>query len=94
MALHYRRFSGQAICPAPLPSVPHDYPQQLRTLRRRLRLTQEGLARRIGAAGRAVIYQWESTKRTPLPVLWQNVLRLERGAPRSARLRSTESSPA
>jgi DNA-binding XRE family transcriptional regulator len=86
MALHYRRFSGQAICPAPLPTVPHDYPHQLRTLRRRLRLTQEGLARRIGAAGKAVIYQWESKKRTPSPVLWQNVLRLERDAPRSARL--------
>jgi DNA-binding transcriptional regulator YiaG len=93
---HYRRFSGQAICPAPLPTVPHDYPQQLRALRRRLRLTQDGLARRIGAAGKAVIYQWESRKRTPSPVLWQHVLRLERGAPRPAKLGSTDapSSPA
>jgi DNA-binding transcriptional regulator YiaG len=80
MASHYRRFSGQAICPAPLPTLPHDYAQQLRALRRRLRLTQDGLARRIGAAGKAVIYQWESRKRRPSPVLWQNVLRLERGA--------------
>ena len=77
MATHYRRFSGQKICPAPLPTVPNDYPQQLRALRRRLRLTQDGLARRIGAAGKAVIYQWESRKRTPSPVLWQQVLRLQ-----------------
>ena len=77
MATHYRRFSGQKICPAPLPTVPNDYHQQLRALRRRLRLTQDGLARRIGAAGKAVIYQWESRKRTPSPVLWQQVLRLQ-----------------
>jgi DNA-binding transcriptional regulator YiaG len=77
IATHYRRFSGQAVCRAPLPSVPNDYDQQLRALRRRLRLTQDGLARRIGAAGKAVIYQWESRRRTPSPVLWQQVLRLQ-----------------
>jgi addiction module HigA family antidote len=77
MATHYRRFSGQSACPAPLPTVPHDYDQQLRGLRRRLRLTQDGSARRIGAAGKAVIYQWESRKRTPSPVLWQQVMRLQ-----------------
>ena len=77
MATHYRRFSGQAICPAPLPTVPDDYDQHLRALRRRLRLTQDGLARRIGVAGKAVIYQWESRKRTPSPVLWQQVMRLQ-----------------
>jgi DNA-binding XRE family transcriptional regulator len=79
MASHYRRFSGQAICPAPLPAVPRDYPQHLLRLRRQLQLTQTGLARRIGAAGKAVIYQWESRKRTPSPVLWQRVLQLEPG---------------
>jgi DNA-binding transcriptional regulator YiaG len=79
MTSHYRRFSGQAICPAPLPTVPRDYPQHLRALRRQLRLTQSELARRIGAAGKAVIYQWESRKRTPSPVLWQRVLQLEHG---------------
>ena len=77
MATHYRRFSGQALCPAPIVTVPNDYDQQLRALRRRLRLTQDGLARRIGAAGKAVIYQWESRKRTPSPVLWQQVMRLQ-----------------
>jgi DNA-binding XRE family transcriptional regulator len=77
MATHYHRFSGQAICPTPLAPVPNDYPQQLRALRHRLRLTQDGLARRIGAAGKAVIYQWESRKRTPSPVLWQQVMRVQ-----------------
>jgi len=73
MATHYRRFSGQKACPAPLPTVPPDYDQQLRDLRRRLRLTQVDMVQRIGAAGKAVVYQWESRKRTPSPVLWQRV---------------------
>lgn len=73
---HYQCFSGQAICPAPLPSVPVDYDRRLRALRRRMGLTQDGLAKRLGAAGKAVVYQWEARKRTPSPVLWQRVLRL------------------
>jgi len=70
MATHYRRFGGQKPCPAPLPTVPPDYDQQLRALRRRLLLTQDALARRIGAAGKAVVYQWgveeENTVAGPL----------------------------
>jgi len=76
-AIGNSRPNSHKICPAPLPTVPNDYPQQLRALGRRLRLTQAGLARRIGAAGKAVIYQWESRKRTPSPVLWQQVMRLQ-----------------
>jgi hypothetical protein len=34
------------------------------------------LAEKIGAAGKAVVYQWESRKRKPSPVLWQRVERL------------------
>ena len=83
MVTHYRRFGGQQACPAPLPTVPPDYDQQLRALRRRLRLTQDALARRIGAAGKAVVYQWESRNRTPSPVLWQQVLRLQRDGART-----------
>jgi DNA-binding transcriptional regulator YiaG len=83
IATHYRRFGGQKECPAPLPTVPPDYDKQLQALRRRLRLTQTSLARRIGAAGKAVVYQWESRKRTPSPVLWQQVLRLQRDGPRT-----------
>lgn len=68
MATSYRRFTGQPKCAPPLLIVPDDYHQQLTTLRRRLRLTQAGLALRIGAAGKAVVYQWEARKGTPSPV--------------------------
>ena len=82
IARHYRCFSGQEICPAPLPTVPHDYDKRLRDVRRRRGLTQGALARRIGAASKAVVYQWESRKRRPSPVLWQRVLELEGQPPR------------
>ena len=77
MRRDYRRYGGQSPAVAPLPSVPDDYDMHLKRLRRRLRLTQHDLARRIGAAGKAVIYQWESRTRTPSPVLWRQVLRLQ-----------------
>jgi len=80
---HYRRFGGQKKCSAPLPTVPPHYDQQLLAVRRRLGLSQAGLAKHIGAAGKAVIYQWESRKRTPSPVLWQRVLLLGRYDARS-----------
>ena len=72
IATHYRRFAGQEACRAPLVTVPDDFPEQLICLRRRLRLTQDALARRIGAAGKAVVYQWESGRRTPSPVFWEH----------------------
>jgi DNA-binding transcriptional regulator YiaG len=77
IARHYRCFIGQQTCPAPLPIVPDDYDKRLRDVRRRRGLTQDALARRIGAASKAVVYQWESRKRTPSPVLWRRVLELE-----------------
>jgi DNA-binding transcriptional regulator YiaG len=79
IATHYRRFCGQEACPSPLLAVPDDYHEQLTRLRRRLRLTQDALARRIGAAGKAVVYQLESRKRTPSPVFWGRILRLDTG---------------
>ena len=75
---HYRRFAGQCACPPPLPMVPSDYAEQLKRLRRRLRLTQEALAQRIGAAGKAVVYQWEPRKRSPSPIFWQRIQVLSR----------------
>jgi DNA-binding XRE family transcriptional regulator len=81
LSTHYRCFSGQAICPLPLPVVPTDYDKNLRVLRQQLRLTQGALARRIGAAGKAVVYQWESRKRTPSPVLCRRIMELERRHP-------------
>ena len=88
MTTHYRRFGGQLRCPSPLPTIPNNYDRKLRALRRRLRLTQGGLARCIGAAGKAVIYQWESRKRTPSPVLWQRVMELERRGRRATHERA------
>ena len=71
----YGRRHVPAICTA-LSKVPDDYPDRLIGLRHRLGLTQAALAQRIGAAGKAVIYQWESRKRTPSPVFWENIQRL------------------
>jgi hypothetical protein len=38
-----------------------------------MRLRQRDLARRIGAANKAVVYQWESRQRRPSPVFWKRV---------------------
>ena len=73
MRKDYRRFRGQSPAMAPLPLVPDDFDARLKRLRRRLRLTQHDLARRLGAANKAVVYQWESRQRTPSPVFWQRV---------------------
>ncbi len=93
METHYRLFAGQQFCPAPLPSVPADFNERLRRLRRRLGFSQHVLARRIGAAGKAVVYQWESRKRVPSPVFWQKVEQLEQtsftGRRRAKRISST-----
>jgi DNA-binding transcriptional regulator YiaG len=71
MRTHYRHYGRKGLDVPPLPSVPHDYDKRLKNLRRRLGLTQEALARRIGAANKAVVYQWESRQRRPSPVFWQ-----------------------
>lgn len=73
MRTHYRHYEGQRPGIASLPAVPEDYDERLKRLRRQLRLTQEALARRIGAANKAVVYQWEARKRTPSPVFWKRV---------------------
>lgn len=57
----------------PLPSVPPDYDRQLRALRVRHDFSQSTLAKRIGAANKAVVYRWESRKRRPSPVFWQRL---------------------
>jgi DNA-binding transcriptional regulator YiaG len=80
---HYRRFQGQAACPAPLLQVPPDYDIRLKALRLRLSLSQARLAACLGAANKAVVYQWESRKRTPSPVFWKAVEQLEETAARS-----------
>lgn len=63
----YRRYAGQSPAVAPLQTVPDDFDERLKILRRDLGLTQQTLAALVGAAGRAVVYQWESRKRSPSP---------------------------
>ena len=81
----YYRQSYSRFAPKPRPpiltSAPSDWARQLLRVRRELRLTQAQLAEQVGAAGKAVVYQWESRKRTPSRVFWERILRLaQRGA--------------
>ena len=59
-------------------SVPSDYDAQIRALRRARGLSQGQLATLVGAARKAVVYQWEARKRTPSPVFWQRITALHR----------------
>jgi DNA-binding transcriptional regulator YiaG len=68
----------QATPPEPWPSIPRNYFSRIIGVRYRLQLTQAELATRIGAANKAVIYQWETCKRRPSPLFWQRVIELER----------------
>jgi DNA-binding transcriptional regulator YiaG len=57
-------------------TVPTDWASQLVSIRQQLELTQAQLAAQVGAANKAVIYQWESGKRRPSPVFWERIERL------------------
>ena len=57
-------------------SVPSDYDAQIRALRRARGLSQGQLAALVGAARKAVVYQWEAGKRTPSPVFWRRITAL------------------
>ena len=57
-------------------SVPSDYAEQIRALRRARGLSQAQLATLVGAARKAVVYQWEARKRTASPVFWQRITAL------------------
>ena len=57
-------------------SVPRDYDEQIRALRCARGLSQAQLATLVGAARKAVVYQWEARKRTPSPVFWQRIATL------------------
>ena len=81
MAKWYRRTYGRgrrrpvAVCRV---TVPPNYAATLAGLRHRLDLSQQQLADKLGAAGKAVIYQWESGSRKPSPVFWLRIERLRR----------------
>ena len=79
-----RLYYGRPVKPvdrrAPLTwaSVPDDYDVQIRALRRVRGLSQGQLATLVGAARKAVVYQWEARKRTPSPLFWQRLAALHR----------------
>ena len=76
---YYRQsYSRSAVKPRPPEPtrVPADFQRRLLQIRRELRLTQAQLAVQIGAAGKAVVYQWESRRRHPSPVLWKRIEQL------------------
>ena len=79
-----RSYYGRTVRPAdrraPLTwaSVPDDYDVQIRALRRTRGVSQAQLATLVGAAHKAVVYQWEARKRTPSPVFWQRIAALYR----------------
>jgi DNA-binding transcriptional regulator YiaG len=81
MAKWYRRSYGRgrrrpvAVCRV---TVPENYAAALVGLRLRLGISQRQLAAKLGAASKAVVYQWESGKRRPSPVFWLRVERLQR----------------
>ena len=57
--------------------VPGDYDTRIRAVRQQLKVSQREFAVLIGAACKAVVYQWESRKRCPSPVFWQRISQLE-----------------
>ena len=74
-----RSYYGRTVRPddrrAPLTwsTVPVDYAVRIRAVRRDLGLSQAQFAARVGAARKAVVYQWEARKRCPSPVFWQRI---------------------
>ena len=82
-----RSYYGRTVRPddrrAPLTwaSVPRDYAAQIRAVRRARGLSQAQLVTLVGAAHKAVVYQWEARKRTPSPVFWQRLTVLHRRLP-------------
>jgi DNA-binding XRE family transcriptional regulator len=64
--------------------IPHDFHLRIRETRLRLGLSQAGLAALVGAANKAVVYQWETRRRCPSPVFWTRVEELTRPRRRSA----------
>jgi DNA-binding XRE family transcriptional regulator len=71
----YSRFAQKPSRPERAP-VPQDYACRLLRVRRDLHLTQTQLAEKIGAASKAVVYQWESGKRKPSPMFWRRIEQL------------------
>ena len=76
---YYRQsYSRFALKPRPpeRTAVPSDWAGVLVRTRHDLGLTQARLAEHVGAASKAVIYQWESGKRKPSPLFWRRIQEL------------------
>src|SRR5688500_4777768 len=74
LAEGYRRPSRLSRLASPnSPTMPDNFDRVIAGLRQQLRLTQDGFAKAVGAAGKAVVYQWESRKRRPSPVFWARI---------------------
>ena len=56
--------------------IPSDYPAQILGIRQQLGLSQTRFAALVGAARKAVVYQWETARRCPSPVFWERIQRL------------------
>jgi DNA-binding XRE family transcriptional regulator len=61
-------------------TVPPDCAVRIRSLRQRLGMTLAEFAARLGAARKAVVYQWESQRRCPSPLFWQRIQDMEAGS--------------
>ena len=58
--------------------IPADYPVRVRSVRRRLELTQTQLAKRIGVSF-ATVNRWENGQSKPTRLAWQQILRARIG---------------
>ena len=76
--IYYGRPRRDAGCHVPLTwdSIPEDYASRIRALRDARGWSQSQLAMRVGAAQKAVVYQWETRKRVPSPVFWSRIERI------------------
>ena len=72
---------GDRRTPPSWSGIPVDYDLRIRDMRQCLGVSQGEFARLVGAAQKAVVYQWESRKRCPSPVFWQRIERLPTGDP-------------
>ena len=81
MRVYYRqcyRWDKRSVRRPTRPVVPADYPDRIRRVRIALGSSLGEFAATLGAANKAVVYQWEARKRTPSPVYWRKVVQLER----------------
>lgn len=89
----YRRTTRWTPRPLPpAPPVPEDYDRVLVRLRGERHLSQREFAALIGAANKAVVYQWESRKRRPSALFWRRVMQLtEPHSPRGPKCQDASS---